>query len=207
MSTLVESGIALRHGLIKKHKNAAVAALCGGLPALLLSTLVPFRGWRCLLGLAVGLLWGNWFEYAYHRWLLHRPRSLLGKGHLEHHANVGTEEEAEHVALGKSPLYVFLLFALNAAILLPIDLLLHLAMSAGVFLGWAIYLITTEEIHWRVHMNGWLPPGLRAARLYHMRHHDIPNSRYNVFLPLFDWLFRTNSSPIKLRVEARSRVG
>jgi hypothetical protein len=56
-------------------------------------------------------------------------------------------------------------------------------------MGWAVYLIAAEEVHWRIHMNGWLPPGLRFARAYHMSHHDIPNSRYNVFLPLFDWLF------------------
>jgi hypothetical protein len=50
-------------------------------------------------------------------------------------------------------------------------------------------LITAEEIHWRIHLNGWLPRGLRFARAYHMSHHDIPNTRYNVFLPLFDLLF------------------
>jgi hypothetical protein len=38
-------------------------------------------------------------------------------------------------------------------------------------------------------MNGWLPPGLLFARAYHMGHHDIPNTRYDVFLPPFDLLF------------------
>jgi hypothetical protein len=52
-----------------------------------------------------------------------------------------------------------------------------------------VYVILTEEIHWRIHMNAWLPPGFQLARAYHMSHHDIPNSRYNVFLPLFDFLF------------------
>lgn len=60
---------------------------------------------------------------------------------------------------------------------------------SGVRIGWSVYLIATEEIHWRIHMNGWLPLGLRFARAYHMSHHGIPNSRYNVFLPLFDYLF------------------
>lgn len=199
MSTLVGSGVALRHGLAKKRNNAIVTVLCGGLPAAILSIYLPFSWWRWLLGMAVGLLWGNGFEYVYHRWLLHRPRSALGKGHLEHHANVGTVDEPEHVALGKSPRYVLLLFALNGIIMLPLDLLLRLSMSAGVFVGWAVYLIMTEEIHWRIHLNGWLPPGLRSARLYHMRHHDIPNTRYNVFLPLFDWLFGTSSSGVTSR--------
>jgi hypothetical protein len=42
-----------------------------------------------------------------------------------------------------------------------------------------VYLIVAEEIHWRIHLNGWLPPGLRFARAYHMGHHDFPNTRYS----------------------------
>jgi len=136
----------------------------------------------------IGLLWGNAFEYAYHRWLLHRPRSPLGKGHLQHHAHVGTPEEPEHVSLGKSPLHIALLFASNGTVVILIDFLLGLWIAPGIFVGWTFYLVTAEEIHWRIHMNGWLPPGLRFARAYHMAHHDIPNTRYNVFLPLFDLL-------------------
>jgi hypothetical protein len=199
MSTSTSPTVAFRHGLAKKRTNALVAILSGGVPAAILLIYLPFSWWRSFLGLTTGLVWGNWFEYAYHRWLLHRPRSALGKGHIEHHANVGTAEEAEHVALGKSPVQVLILFALNAAVMLPIDLLFRLSMSAGVFIGWAVYLIITEEVHWRIHMQGWLPPGLRSARIYHMRHHDIPNTRYNVFLPLFDWLLGTSRPGVTLR--------
>ena len=197
MSTLAQSGLAFRNGLVKKRNNAIVAIFCGGLPAGILSFYLPFSWGRWLLGFVVGIVWGNAFEYAYHRWLLHRPRSDFARGHLAHHSNVGTPEEPEHVTLGKSPLHVFLLFFLNGIVLLPIDLFFGLSISAGVFVGWAVYLITAEEIHWRIHLEGWLPPGLRSARLYHMRHHDIPNTRYNVFLPIFDWLLGTSSSAIK----------
>src|SRR5215469_3859677 len=72
-------------------------------------------------------------------------------------------------------------------------------LLSGVFVAWSIYLIVTEEIHWRIHMNGWLPPGLGFARAYHLSHHDVPNSRYNVFLPLFDFLFES-TRPRKSRV-------
>jgi hypothetical protein len=41
-------------------------------------------------------------------------------------------------------------------------------------------------------METWLPPGLGFARAYHLSHHDIPNTRYNVFFPLFDFLFGDN---------------
>jgi hypothetical protein len=83
-----------------------------------------------------------------------------------------------------------ILFVINGV---PASLLTSLigrwGILSGVFVGWAVYLILTEEIHWLIHMNGWLPLGLRFARAYHMSHHSRPNSRYNVFLPLFDLLF------------------
>ena len=181
--------LSLQQGRAKKRNNAIVAMLSGALPGIILTFYLPVSWERWLLGLSIGLVWSNAFEYAYHRWLLHRPRSLLGRGHLEHHANVGTPEEPEHVALGKSPPHIAILFASNGVIVILIDLLLGLGISPGIFVGWTVYLIMAEEIHWRIHMNGWLPPGLRFARAYHMAHHDIPNTRYNVFLPLFDLLF------------------
>jgi len=188
--TLTElSEIPFRHGRGKKRNNAIVAVLSGALPGVMLTFYFPSNLERCFLGLIIGLLWGNAFEYAYHRWMLHRPRSPLGKGHLQHHANIGTPEEPEHVSLGKSPLHIAVLFASNGIVVIPIDFLLGLGISPGIFIGWTIYLITAEEIHWRIHMNGWLPPGLRFARAYHMGHHDMPSIRYNVFLPLFDFLF------------------
>jgi hypothetical protein len=179
---------AQRHGKTKKRNNAIVALMSGALPGVILTFYLPFSWERWLLGLIIGLVWANAFEYTYHRWLLHRPRSSLGRGHLEHHANVGTAEEAEHVSLGKSPPHIAILFASNGTIVTLVDFLLGLGITPGIFIGWTVYLITAEEIHWRIHMQGWLPPGLRFARAYHMGHHDIPNTRYNVFLPLFDLL-------------------
>jgi Fatty acid hydroxylase superfamily len=181
--------VAFRHGRTRKRNNAIVALLSGALPGVILSFYFPSSWKRWLLGMIIGLIWGNAFEYSYHRWLLHRPRSSFATGHLEHHTQIGTAEEPEHVSLGKSPLHIALLFASNGIVVVLIDFLLRLGVSSGVFVGWTVYLITAEEIHWRIHMNGWLPPGLGFARAYHMSHHDIPNTRYNVFLPLFDWLF------------------
>ncbi|HVI05406.1 MAG TPA: sterol desaturase family protein [Sphingomicrobium sp.] len=185
---------ALQIGRAKKRDNAIVALLSGMLPAFALSIIFPLVWERWLAGLAIGLVWGNAFEYGYHRWLLHRPHCRLAQGHLEHHIHVGTVEEPEHVTLGKSPPHIALLFATNGAVVVTIDALLHLGISSGIFLGWTIYLIAAEEIHWRIHLNEWLPPGLRFTRRYHMAHHDLPDGRFNVFLPLFDWLFQSNRS-------------
>jgi len=190
MGSSAELGnLALLHGLTKKRYNAIVAMLSGALPGVLLAFYFHPSLARWLTGLVIGLLWGNAFEYAYHRWLLHRPRSCFGRGHLEHHMNVGTPDEAEHVSLGRSPWHIALLFASNGIFVVAADLWLGLRITPGIFVGWTAYLIAAEEIHWRIHMNGWLPPGLRFARAYHMNHHDIPNTRYNVFLPIFDLMF------------------
>jgi len=184
--------IAIRHGRDQKRKNAIAALLCGVVPAVLLSLYASSpAGWELrLFGIILGLTWGNAFEYAYHRWLLHRPRSPFGTGHHAHHAHIGTLEEAEHVALISSPLNIVLLFVINGIPAFVIASLMGFwGILTGVLPGWSVYLILTEEIHWRIHLGGWLPPGLRFARVYHLRHHRIPNSRYNVFLPFFDFLF------------------
>ncbi len=190
MATTIEaSGTAIRHGQTKKRSNAVAALLCGTGPAVLLGLYCSVTWERFLFGVLMGLIWGNAFEYAYHRWLLHHPRNPLGTGHREHHAQIGTPQAAEHVALASSPQNVFLLFAVNGIPALLICFLTELwGILSGVFIGWMLYLISTEEIHWRIHMNGRLPAGLQFARAYHMSHHDVPTSRYNVFLPLCDFL-------------------
>ncbi|HWO30147.1 MAG TPA: sterol desaturase family protein [Candidatus Acidoferrum sp.] len=187
--------IACEHGRAKKRNNAIVALLSGALPGIVLSFYLPVSWERWLIGLVIGLVWGNAFEYAYHRWMLHRRRSSFAKGHLEHHGTIGAPEEAEHVTLGRSPFHIALLFASNGVFVIVLDLLLGLGLMPGIFVGWTVYLIAAEEIHWRIHMEGWLPPGLGFARAYHMSHHDIPNTRYNVFLPLCDFLLGNSRLP------------
>lgn len=186
----------------RKRNNALAALLCGMVPAAALASHASLNWERWMVGLIVGLVWGNAFEYVYHRFLLHRPRSPLGSTHQEHHARIGTPDEAAYVALITSPLNIVLLFVVNGVPAFLISLLLGVRDAlSGVFIGWAAYLLLCEEIHWRIHMNGWLPPGLHFARAYHMSHHDIPNSRYNVFFPLFDF-FLGNVHPGKSKLPA-----
>jgi len=51
-------------------------------------------------------------------------------------------------------------------------------------------------------MQGWLPWGLDSARAYLMSHHDIPNTRYNGFLPLFDFALGNSRRPTRPRYVA-----
>lgn len=199
---------AIRHGQAKKRNNALAALLCGTIPAALLGLHATLTWQRWIAGLIVGLIWGNAFEYVYHRWLLHRPRTSFASAHHNHHAKIGTPDEAEYVALITSPFNIVLLFVINGLPAYLISVLFELqGVLSGVFVGWTVYLILCEEFHWRIHLNGWLPPGLHSARAYHLSHHDIPNSRYNVFLPLFDLVFRSNEDPVLASMLKRSGSG
>jgi uncharacterized membrane protein YeaQ/YmgE (transglycosylase-associated protein family) len=171
-----------------KRKNAITALLCGAIPGLLASAVLHIspRGW--LLGITIGLLWANAFEYFYHRYLLHWPQTSFGKGHLLHHLTTGTPREPEHATFGSSPVWVAVLFAANGIPALLVDYRFGLGVAPGILTGFSLYMILVEEIHWQVHLGGWIP-GLRRIREYHMAHHDIPNGRYNVFFPFFDYVF------------------
>lgn len=181
----------LTHACRLKRNNALTAILCGALPALLLAVYAPPSRNQWLLGLVIGLVWANAFEYFYHRHLLHRTRGTLGTGHILHHITSGKENEVEHLTFGESPLWVMLLFGTNGLPVALADLLASFSLAPGILLGFTAYFITVEEIHWRIHLGGWLPPVVRAARSYHLDHHDIPEGRYNVFCPLFDVLLGT----------------
>ena len=170
-----------------KRVNALTATLCGGLPALALGILFPSGPAKWFVSFVAGLLWASLSEYAYHRFLLHLPGTFFARRHLEHHATVGAPTEAEHVNLG-SPMWVVVLFAINGIPVVIADLVFGLRIAAGTLLAFAVYFIVVEEIHWRIHLGEWLPPGLRAARAYHLAHHMRPNARFNIFLPVWDLL-------------------
>ncbi len=189
---------ALVQGRHLKRTNAIAALLCGAVPGLTLSLLTPRIHHHWTLGIAIGLLWGNAFEYFYHRYLLHWPKSFFGQGHLMHHLTTGKPEEPEHVTFGSSPLWVAILFWSNGIPTATADVLFHWGVAPGILTGYSLYLIIVEEIHWRIHLGGWLPPGLRQARIYHLAHHDIPGGRFNVFFPLFDLLFGNIDPPVDL---------
>ena len=177
-----------------KRNNAITAIACGALPGLALALhIVPAaRPW--LAGLSIGLIWANAFEYFYHRYLLHRTRGTFGKGHIMHHITTGKPDEVEHLTFGESPVWVAILFFTNGTPVILAGLLWRMGIAPGILMGFTAYFLGVEEIHWRIHQGGWLPPGFGAARAYHLDHHDIPEGRFNVFLPLFDLLLGTFTS-------------
>ena len=173
-----------------KRNNALTAVACSALPAVWLAGVAPLTAAGVFAGFLLGLLWANFFEYALHRWLLHLPRSFLMREHLRHHASVGTAAEAEYVNLGSSPVWIALMFALNGAPLVAADLAFGLGIAPSALVAFAVYMMVEEEIHWRIHL-GTVSRWLDFARQHHLTHHELPDSRYNIFFPLFDRLLGT----------------
>jgi hypothetical protein len=180
-----------------KRVNAFTALLTGGLLAALAWRLMDdgghgFTPLRLLAGIFAGLLYANAFEYVLHRYALHWGQGFLVQRHGLHHDTAGSPMEPRYVNFATSQWVVVLVFALNALPILALEFFLHMGLAVGIFTGFTAYFIAYEEIHWRFHMGGWLPGWLRLARAHHMLHHGGFEGRYNVFLPIFDWIFQSH---------------
>jgi len=140
-------------------------------------------------GFLAGALYANGFEYVLHRFFLHWGEGFLVQRHGLHHDSAGAAEEARYVNFATSPWVVVLVFVLNAIPVLALEFFFRPQLAVGIFAGFTVYFIAYEEIHWRFHLGGWLPRWMRAARNHHMLHHGGFEGRYNVFLPIFDWIF------------------
>jgi Fatty acid hydroxylase superfamily len=178
----------IARGLIVKRNNALTALLTGAV--LTLVALKLGRGSLNLLavGALAGVVYANAFEYVLHRFFLHWGNGLLDRQHALHHDSVGAPNEARYVNFSTSPQVVILVFLLNSPAAFAIEFFLHHGIGTGMFLGFTFYYIAYEEVHWRIHMGGWLPGWMRFARRHHMLHHGGFQGRYNVFLPVFDWV-------------------
>lgn len=186
-----------RAGTVKR-RNAITALLIGSFVVVLILELVPFEGrafdpLRVVAGFLAGLVYANAFEYVLHRFFLHWGQGFLVQRHGLHHDTAGAPEEPRYVNFATSPWVVVLVFVLNALPVLALELFLRPGLAVGILSGFTLYFIAYEEIHWRFHLGGWLPVWLRAARHHHMLHHGGFEGRYNVFLPLFDWIFQRSA--------------
>lgn len=169
-----------------KRINASIALLFLP-PAAVLAAKFPLSAMRWLLWFLVGLLWANWFEYAYHRWADHKSGSYFERAHRVHHAK---PKDERNINLGETGLTTFVMFLVNGGPAILLDgLWLHSGFSAPLLAAFVFYVLAIEEIHWRVHTGGWIP--FHLGRRYHLEHHARPTTRFNICVPLFDWIFGT----------------
>lgn len=176
-----------------KRVNAVTALLAGSFVTVLAQNLLSldkraFDPLHLVAGFLAGVLYANAFEYVLHRFFLHWGQGFLVQRHGLHHDTAGAPEEPRYVNFATSPWVVVLVFVLNAIPVFVLEYFLRVGFAAGIFGGFTLYFIAYEEIHWRFHLGGWLPGWLRAARNHHMLHHGGFEGRYNVFLPIFDWI-------------------
>jgi Fatty acid hydroxylase superfamily len=175
-------------GLRIKRNNLLAAALSGSVLVWISVRFFPHSISGILLGLVLGFFYANGFEYCLHRFLLHAGRGVFCQQHMVHHATLNSPDAARYVNFSSNPWGVVALFFANAAPFWLLQRIFHDDWTAGVFASFAIYYIAFEEIHWRSHMGGWLPKWLRPAARHHLLHHARDTGRFNVFLPIFDFL-------------------
>lgn len=180
---------AVAKGLSVKRRNALTATIFGGLVAALLVGAFSFKPAGFLVGIFLGLLYANAFEYFFHRFLLHARGRVFAKYHLIHHSTWGAPDEALYMNFASNPLVVVLLFSVHAVPIAALEWVLRAGLAPGMMVGFVVYFVAYEEIHWRIHLGSWLPSWLQSARRHHLRHHADAEGRFNVFLPLFDWVF------------------
>jgi hypothetical protein len=175
-------------GLRIKRNNLLAAVLSGsvlvGISLLFFPRFIP----GIAAGFVLGFFYANGFEYCLHRFLLHAGRGVFCRQHMVHHTTLNSPEAARYVNFSSNPWGVVALFFANAAPFLLLQWFFRNGWTAGVFASFTIYYIAFEEIHWRTHMGGWLPKWLRPAARHHMLHHALDTGRFNVFLPIFDWI-------------------
>ena len=175
-------------GLRIKRNNLLAAALSGAILAGISLWSFPHSVPGIFGGFVLGFFYANGFEYCLHRFILHGPRGFFREQHIVHHATLNSPEAARYVNFSSNPWGVVALFFANGAPFLFLQWIFRDGWTAGVFVGFAIYYAAFEETHWRMHMGGWMPKWLRPAARHHLLHHSQDSDRFNVFLPIFDWL-------------------
>ena len=185
-------------GLAVKRRNALTATVFGGLLTALLVEASSFKPAGFLGGILLGVLYANAFEYVFHRFALHPPGRVFAQYHLVHHSTWGTPDEPLYANFARNPLIVVLLFTVHAVPIVVLEWVLPVGLAPGMMVGFVVYFVAYEEIHWRIHLGGWLPSWLQRARQHHLMHHAGAEGRFNVFLPLFDWLFGPSRSASRI---------
>ena len=161
-----------------------------------------------VITLGAGLISASFFEWAVHRYLLHRPRSFFRmwfESHTRIHHMVFKPDHSYHlqneadkeiidmkrwalvvIGFGSLP-YVFVMLVFNFE---------HewTMLITGVLLS-TMYYCAYEYWHWCMHLpknrrleRSWL---FRRLNGHHLLHHRFMGKNFNVVLPLADWCMGT----------------
>jgi hypothetical protein len=192
--------------------------------AVLSCALSQIHGLRAieLVAVPLTLFLGFGFEWRVHKCVLHRRTpglSILYDRHEPQHHVVFTYDDMamrspRELWLVLMPAYAVVLVALFNA---PLTYLLATLLSPNVgflYLTTAmVFFLSYEWLHFAYHLPPTTFIGRRPliARLreHHRRHHDprlMKQWNFNVNIPVFDWIYRTNWSPEREREVAEKRA-
>ena len=159
-----------------------------------------------LAGLVVGVLVASFFEWALHRYVMHRPVGRFDypfRTHALVHHRVFRADESYHVQREEDKALIPMAWwngpAIIAVGLVPFVGVAwavgHWWLLAGVFVAFAGYFATYEYLHWCMHLprrrrleRSWLFQRLNS---HHLLHHRYMHKNFNVVLPLADLILGT----------------
>jgi hypothetical protein len=167
-----------------------------------------------LAGLSCGIVFASFFEWALHKYVMHRP---VGKfryafhAHAVVHHQVFKSDHTYHLQEEKDKVTIPMAWWNGPVLVLigitPFALLSWVigewAFVIGGFLAFSGYYATYEYIHWCMHLpkarRVEKPWWFRRLNGHHLLHHRYMHKNFNVVLPLADWILGT----LMLRAKTR----
>ena len=163
-----------------------------------------------LLIIPIIFLLCNIFEWALHKYVMHKPRNFPGaraiySRHVMQHHQFFSEDEmrfagAHDWRVTFFPPYALIVFTLMS---IPGLIILKLIFSANV--GWLFIIVTTsmyliyETMHFCCHIGDNFIvrnlPFVNTLRRHHAAHHNqglMTKINMNLTFPIADWLFKTS---------------
>ncbi len=183
------------------------------MPALLLNRMELFWIWS-LIGFAVAVIYGSFFEWSVHKFLMHRPFGgfqYAFRAHAVVHHQVFKADHTYHLihdhdketipmAWWNGPVLILLS---SIPFALASWALGHWGLMIGAAAGMASYYVMYERIHWCMHLpksrrleQSWL---FRRLNGHHLLHHRYMHKNFNVVFPLADLCLGT----LMLRAKTR----
>lgn len=166
--------------------------------------------WYEWLAIPPVVVFTSLFEWALHRYIMHRPRKprllrAIYRRHTLMHHQYFTQEEKTFDGLRELRIVLFPPYALVAFILMSIPLGLAVGALVGPNAGWFAIATTTgmylvyEHFHFCCHVKeNWFVrniPCVNTIRRHHAAHHDqslMMERNMNLTFPIADWMFGTS---------------
>jgi len=166
--------------------------------------------WLEWLTVPLTFVFTNLFEWAVHKYVMHRPINIKGlraiyERHTLNHHQFFTDEEMRFRDHKDWRVTVFPPYALVVFILMSVPMAVILGLLFSPNVGWLFMSVTTgmylvyEFMHFCCHVDeNWFVrncPFVNSLRRHHTAHHNgrlMMETNMNLTFPIADWLFGTS---------------